>query len=262
MPGELFVEYQLAAQKMRPDHFVCMAAYADPRRIDQLERHVAGLDLLLTRSELSTRSYAEEGFPVERMVRVPETGVDLEAFPMRDAYRSEGPLRALHLSQMSLIKGVGRLFEAWNRLEGGGLDLVLVGTMDAQVAAVQRELAPRDVRHEGPTSDPGRWYRDADVFVSPSVADMGPATVLEAMASGTPVVVSDACGASEVVTHGQDGFVYRHDHPEELAAHLEFFRKDRSRIEQFGRAARRAAEARPRTAFAESLVAALAGGGA
>ena len=29
MPGELFVEYQLAAQQMRPDDFVCMAAYAD-----------------------------------------------------------------------------------------------------------------------------------------------------------------------------------------------------------------------------------------
>ncbi len=29
MPGELFVEYQLAAQKMAPDDFVCMAAYGD-----------------------------------------------------------------------------------------------------------------------------------------------------------------------------------------------------------------------------------------
>jgi len=29
MPGELFVEYQLAAQKMRPDRFVCLAAYGD-----------------------------------------------------------------------------------------------------------------------------------------------------------------------------------------------------------------------------------------
>jgi hypothetical protein len=31
MPGELCVEYQSAAQKMRPDAFVCMAAYADQR---------------------------------------------------------------------------------------------------------------------------------------------------------------------------------------------------------------------------------------
>src|SRR4029453_11617858 len=29
MPGELFIEYQLAAQKMRPNSFVCMAAYGD-----------------------------------------------------------------------------------------------------------------------------------------------------------------------------------------------------------------------------------------
>ena len=29
MPGELFVEYQLAAQQMRPDAMVCMAAYGD-----------------------------------------------------------------------------------------------------------------------------------------------------------------------------------------------------------------------------------------
>jgi hypothetical protein len=29
MPGELFVEYQLAAQKMRPDKTICMAAYGD-----------------------------------------------------------------------------------------------------------------------------------------------------------------------------------------------------------------------------------------
>ena len=29
MPGELFVEYQLAAQKMRPNDFIAMAAYGD-----------------------------------------------------------------------------------------------------------------------------------------------------------------------------------------------------------------------------------------
>jgi hypothetical protein len=29
MPGELFIEYQLAAQKLKPESFVCMAAYGD-----------------------------------------------------------------------------------------------------------------------------------------------------------------------------------------------------------------------------------------
>jgi hypothetical protein len=44
MPGELFVEYQLAAQKMRPDAFVCMAAYGDygPGYIGTAEAYAQG----------------------------------------------------------------------------------------------------------------------------------------------------------------------------------------------------------------------------
>jgi hypothetical protein len=43
-PGELFVEYQLAAQKMRPDSFVCMAAYGDygPGYIGTAEAYTQG----------------------------------------------------------------------------------------------------------------------------------------------------------------------------------------------------------------------------
>ncbi len=44
MPGELFVEYQLAAQKLRPDAFVCMAAYGDygPGYIGTAEAYAQG----------------------------------------------------------------------------------------------------------------------------------------------------------------------------------------------------------------------------
>ncbi|HEX4413623.1 MAG TPA: hypothetical protein VH107_08340 [Lacipirellulaceae bacterium] len=44
MPGELFVEYQLAAQKMKPDSFVCMAAYGDygPGYIGTAEAYTQG----------------------------------------------------------------------------------------------------------------------------------------------------------------------------------------------------------------------------
>jgi len=44
MPGELFVEYQLAAQKMRPDSFVCLAAYGDygPGYIGTAEAYTQG----------------------------------------------------------------------------------------------------------------------------------------------------------------------------------------------------------------------------
>jgi hypothetical protein len=44
LPGELFVEYQLAAQKLRPDSFVCVAAYGDygPGYIGTAEAYAQG----------------------------------------------------------------------------------------------------------------------------------------------------------------------------------------------------------------------------
>jgi hypothetical protein len=44
LPGELFVEYQLAAQKLRPESFVCVAAYGDygPGYIGTYEAYAQG----------------------------------------------------------------------------------------------------------------------------------------------------------------------------------------------------------------------------
>jgi hypothetical protein len=44
LPGELFVEYQLAAQKLCPDRFVCLAAYGDygPGYIGTSEAYAQG----------------------------------------------------------------------------------------------------------------------------------------------------------------------------------------------------------------------------
>jgi len=56
MPGELFVAYQLAAQKMRPDKFVCMAAYGED-----------GMTYIGTKSE-----YPKGGYEVGRSRVAPE----------------------------------------------------------------------------------------------------------------------------------------------------------------------------------------------
>src|SRR5690606_21335816 len=49
------------------------------------------------------------------------------------------------------------------------------------------------------------WYRQADVFVLPTLSDGFAITQIEAMAHGLPVVTTPCCG--EVVTDGVDGFI-------------------------------------------------------
>ena len=63
--------------------------------------------------------------------------------------------------------------------------------------------------------------REARALVFPSVWYEGqPLTVYEALACGTPVVVSDACAGREAVVDGETGFWFRSGDPDALAAHL------------------------------------------
>ena len=65
-----------------------------------------------------------------------------------------------------------------------------------------------------------RWYRTAHVAVFPSLYEPFGIVALEAMAAGTPVVVSDTGGLGEIVTHGVDGLKAYPGNPFSLAENI------------------------------------------
>lgn len=92
-----------------------------------------------------------------------------------------------------------------------------------------------------PTDVIERFYAAADAFLFPSAYDAFGMVVTEAMASGVPVIVSAAAGASEIVRHGESGFVL--DSAEDSAmvgAHLSAWSRDRASLDCMGAAAREA----------------------
>ncbi|WP_457753371.1 glycosyltransferase family 4 protein [Thermococcus sp.] len=62
-------------------------------------------------------------------------------------------------------------------------------------------------------------YVAADVFVFPSFQSWSLVTI-EAMAAKTPVIVSDKCGVSEIISHGKNGFIARYSNYIEIAKYL------------------------------------------
>jgi alpha-maltose-1-phosphate synthase len=130
----------------------------------------------------------------------------------------------LFVGRLTPHKGVDRLLEALPRdaaLRIAGSEGHDPNPPERNYPQLLRNLAAnRDVTFLGPVSDPElpRLYRSAEVFVLPSVettcygkriaiSELLGLSVLEAMASGTPVVASAVGGVPEIVVDGQTGFL-------------------------------------------------------
>lgn len=81
-------------------------------------------------------------------------------------------------------------------------------------------------------------YRDADVFVNPSLYEGMPNTVMEAMASGLPVIASAVAGNDELVEHGRTGLLFDLHESDALAEAIVLLSESPELRASFGRSGR------------------------
>jgi glycosyltransferase involved in cell wall biosynthesis len=170
-------------------------------------------------SQATRRLVAESGVPASRL-RIWSRGVDTEVFtPARRSPALRAEWRAgsdrpvlLYVGRLSREKGVDQLPALHEALVRLGVDhkLVIVGD-----GPMRREVAagcPAAARLGTIGRDHlAEVYASADVFVFPSRTDTAGNVVLEAQASGLPVVVSDAGGPREQMVDGLTGTVCADD---------------------------------------------------
>ncbi len=111
-------------------------------------------------------------------------------------------------------------------------------------AALREDIAKLEARYPGRVILRGQQaratiYREISMLVNPSTYfDPLPTTLLEAAASGLPALASSLGGSTEIVVHGETGFVYDGDQPERGATLLGQLLADANLRKQLGRAAR------------------------
>ncbi|MEP7136808.1 MAG: glycosyltransferase family 4 protein [Chloroflexota bacterium] len=87
-----------------------------------------------------------------------------------------------------------------------------------------------------------RWYHMADIYISPSHVDGTSVTLLEALASGLPCLVSDIPGNKDWIEEGVNGWLFRDGDVDDLAEKILFAIKNRKSFKKIGAAARSTAE--------------------
>ncbi|MBD1849834.1 glycosyltransferase family 4 protein [Leptolyngbya sp. ST-U4] len=119
-----------------------------------------------------------------------------------DRFSAERPLRVLFLGQVVLRKGIAALLEAADKLKGEPIEFWIVGRSE-----VTPPEPSSNIRWIGaiPRSTTADYYRQADVFLFPTLSDGFGLTQLEAQAWKLPLIVSKFCG--EVVIDNINGKV-------------------------------------------------------
>lgn len=110
--------------------------------------------------------------------------------------------------------------------------------LDLKNQARRLGLFPDFLQFLGGVSDTRPIYREASVCVLTSDYEGTPNVLLEAMASGLPVVASQVGGVPEIVRHGQTGFLFEPNNLEGFAAALAELAKNSKLRNEMGRCAR------------------------
>lgn len=200
------------------------------------------MDLLFVPSRTYRDDLLERGFDDARLRLLPR-GVDVEVFhpSRRDPRfwqrfgRQEG-FKFLYVGRVSKEKNLDVLIEAFLALRelGDDAELVVVGDGPYRVE-LERRYPQSGVVFTGllEGADLATAYASADLFVFPSRTDTFGNVVLEAQASGLPVLVSDRCGAHEIVADEGWGTILDTSLPGPLARAMEQLRRgaERRRIQ-------------------------------
>ena len=139
-------------------------------------------------------------------------------------------------------KNLGMLLEAWPRVRARvPAHLLLIGEgpeRDALAAQIERAELVDSVHLVGAVADPAEYLRGADVFVLPSRAEGMSNSLLEAMATGLPCLVSDIGGNRDLVRDGQTGLLLPRDDPHAWSEALVQILTDPAEAARLGRSAR------------------------
>src|SRR6266566_2274838 len=202
-------------------------------------------DRIIVNSDWSREGLMRSGIPSEKLTLIPlayeasQVGdqkseiKQVRSYPPR--FAQDRPLRVLFLGQVNLRKGVARLLQAARALRDDPVEFWIVGPV--QIANAETAADNAQVKWFGPVTrkQAAEYYRNADVFILPTLSDGFAITQLEAQAHGLPLIVSRRCG--DVVQDNVNGLLLDEPSVEAIESAIRFCLDHPNEVARFSRCA-------------------------
>ena len=211
--------------------------------------------LFLTEGPHMARRLTDLGCPAEKL-RVHRLGIETDDYPYRPRRREEGePLRLLMVGRFVEKKGMPdgvRAFARFLEREGEGTLTIIGDAQEYESSRATKRQLYRTVEKNGvqdrvdfrglvSQSELRKAYYNHHVFLAPSrEASRGdteggaPVTIIEAQASGMPVVATRHCDIPDIVQHRETGLLADERDVDVLSTHLGTLASSPDRLEEMG----------------------------
>jgi glycosyltransferase involved in cell wall biosynthesis len=229
-------------QKMRIGQQLPLSRYLLPL--------VLKADRFIATSHTITEELISAGVAPARIVQLPN-GVEVDSIPMKPDYALRDPIRLIFVGRLHEQKGLDVLLTAFQKLCGQypnlhiRLQLLGDGPLRENLIRLSEQLdIAKQVDFMGMSGQVFEHLQQADIFILPSRAEGHSNALLEAMACGLPVIVSDIPANQDVIEHEANGLMFAAGDAISLADAASAL-LDRSDLrERLGNAARRTVESR------------------
>jgi glycosyltransferase involved in cell wall biosynthesis len=214
------------------------------RRREAMVRLVARrLELVVTVTAEQAGAWLDRGYPRERIVVVPNGVQTPQVSEARTAIRqslaiADSAILAVLVAGLRPEKRVTDFVQAIRQARRAHPELIgLIAGDGPERSAVERAAdGDAGVRLLGERDDVPRILKAADIFVLASDREAAPMAILEAMATGLPVISTAVGGIGEMVVHGETGMLVAARAPQEMAAKLGELATDGDLRRSLGRA--------------------------
>ncbi|MGB9953253.1 glycosyltransferase family 4 protein [Haloarcula marismortui] len=173
--------------------------------------------------------------------------VDIATYYPREKKLGEDSLTALFVGRLEERKGVKQILSCVSQTDD--IEYVFVGSGPFEDHIEELASTKGNVTYHGYVTDEERLasiYRDSDVLLLPSQRaetweELFGIVIIEAMASGIPVIASDCVGPEEIIQPGKTGDLISKKSQDELLWYLRKYRDNPQRRIELGEKARKAA---------------------
>jgi len=158
----------------------------------------------------------------EKKVSVIGSGIDIEEMQKESLNKKkEGDtkksMKRILTVGTAIVKNIDGLIEEFLKINRDDVELYIIGGENENIREIKSKFAKNNnmsrVKFTGAISHKEvlQYYKNGDIYVQASFWDAYPIAVLEALAFGLPVIVTDRVGTCSIIENGTNGLVVKHD---------------------------------------------------